>query len=169
MGDVLGVRMSDPALMDKLAADAYERNGAGCCMHIVLDDGNVEDEHVRYCLGYAIEMGCAGCKRLAQLMLEVTPRERARVLGGNALFECPKCGCEGLDMVGVGFNPEHLRREGQCFQFDETTYECAHEPDLCGGDPKPSVLREQRVADPEPERGAAFVARMRKLAGLDPP
>ena len=154
-----------PPTADELAQSIYDRHSAGCCLHIVLDDGNVEDGHVSFCLDEARKRDCRECEQLATMMLAMTPRDRARVAGGKALFDCPKCGCEGLDMVGIGFNPEHLRREGSCFQFTETTYECVHEPDLCGGDPTPSTLREQRVPDPEPERGAAFLERLRRLAG----
>lgn len=34
-------------------------HGAGGCLHIVLDDGNVRDDDVRFCLDWAVEHGDA--------------------------------------------------------------------------------------------------------------
>ena len=50
----------------------YERNCVGCCWHIVLDDDNIEDGHVEYCIEYAAERGHEDCIALGPLMLRAS-------------------------------------------------------------------------------------------------
>ena len=38
-----------------LARAIYHEHAAGCCAHIVLDDGNLEDKHVGWSLVHAIQ------------------------------------------------------------------------------------------------------------------
>lgn len=44
----------------------YDRHGAGCCWHIVLDDGNFERSSRDFCERYARDQNCVGC-------IEATP------------------------------------------------------------------------------------------------
>jgi hypothetical protein len=56
----------------------YERNCVGCCWHIVLDDDNIEDGHVEYCINYAAEKGHQDCIALGPLMLSASRTQRLR-------------------------------------------------------------------------------------------
>lgn len=66
-----------------LAGSIYARHAAGCCLHIVLDDGNYEDHHVAYCRKYAIENGCDECLELSDLLLLMSPSQRHKLSTGG--------------------------------------------------------------------------------------
>lgn len=53
--------------------------GAGCCLHTVLDDDNVADSHVQFCLDYAIERGHTKCIELARLLLRMSKTQRSKL------------------------------------------------------------------------------------------
>ena len=57
----------------------YERHFAGCCLHIVTDDGNVEQHHADFCVQYARERGHEDCLRAAEMLAAMTPTQRLRV------------------------------------------------------------------------------------------
>ena len=59
----------------------YERweGGVGCCLHVLLDDGNVEDCFARSSIDRAIERGHVDCERLARLIYRMSWTQR-RVL-----------------------------------------------------------------------------------------
>ena len=59
-----------------LVHSIYERHSAGCCMHIVLDDGNLEDGSIEFCRGIAEH---DDCRRLADMMLQMTMSQRRRI------------------------------------------------------------------------------------------
>lgn len=61
-------------LLRKMKPELRERSG--CCLHIVLDDGNLEDTHVEFCVGYAEEQGHRECVHLASLMLDLEEVDR---------------------------------------------------------------------------------------------
>ncbi len=42
----------------------YSRNSVGCCLHIVLDDGNVDESSVSFCERYAEKRGHDFCLQL---------------------------------------------------------------------------------------------------------
>lgn len=58
---------------------ASPEGGAGCCLHIVLDDCNVEDSHVAFCEAYARKQGHDACERLAVLLRAMTRGQRWKV------------------------------------------------------------------------------------------
>lgn len=58
---------------------ARDNGGAGCCLHIVTDDGNVESGHVEACLNRAIAEGHADCEALARLLSGMSKTQRLRV------------------------------------------------------------------------------------------
>ena len=47
----------------------YERNAVGCCLHIVLDDLNVADQHVQHCIDFAFENEHPDCAAIGQTLL----------------------------------------------------------------------------------------------------
>lgn len=57
----------------------YERHCAGCCLHILTDDGNVEQEHADFCVEIARERGHADCLRAALMLAQMTPTQRQKV------------------------------------------------------------------------------------------
>jgi hypothetical protein len=66
--------------LNVLVKAIYEtpQGGCGCCLHIVLDDGNFEERHVKWCRDNA-EHGV--CREVAELLLELTDRGREIALG----------------------------------------------------------------------------------------
>ena len=63
----------------------YERNCVGCCLHIVTDDGNLENSHVRFCVTWANRDEHKGpehddCRELANLLLGMSKTQRKRVV-----------------------------------------------------------------------------------------
>lgn len=58
----------------------------GCCLHIVLDDGNTETHHVQWCLDEAKREQHPLCIALAELLLELTPHQRNQVWDRLAFY-----------------------------------------------------------------------------------
>jgi hypothetical protein len=57
----------------------YEDHPVGGNLHIVLDDGNIKDGHVQYCLDSAHEQGDSAGVELATLLLKMSLRQRWRL------------------------------------------------------------------------------------------
>jgi hypothetical protein len=64
----------------ELARELYRQHPAGCCLHVVLDDGNTKDRFVAFCEQYAKEKGHAECRELARELakLSLTDRKKLR-------------------------------------------------------------------------------------------
>jgi hypothetical protein len=73
-----------------------EEHAAGGNLHIVLDDGNLETEHVEWCLREATKRGDAPGTALAELLLRATLTQRAKLQANYSLYcyEAPKPGGE---------------------------------------------------------------------------
>lgn len=54
-------------------------NGAGGNLHIVLDDGNVEDSHVEFCLNQARRYGDLDGVALAEILLKMSKTQRLKL------------------------------------------------------------------------------------------
>lgn len=65
--------------MAPLVLALYRRHAVGCCLHIVLDDGNVHDGHVNFCHGLALEKKHADCLELATLLQQMSRRQRRKL------------------------------------------------------------------------------------------
>ena len=65
----------------------YQTQGSGGCLHIVLDDWNLEDDHISFCQKYILEScehdGATQLleKALVDLLLPLNEDERATSLG----------------------------------------------------------------------------------------
>lgn len=92
------MRFLPAALLDlALAIDvlyAESGKGTGCCLHVTVDDYNIDDRAVDFCVKTA-EVGVAehgethaGCLALAVRLRALTKRERAILLD---LGWCPAC------------------------------------------------------------------------------
>ena len=46
----------------------YGRHGAGCCWHIVLDDGNYERSSRDFCARYAQDANCVPCMKATPIL-----------------------------------------------------------------------------------------------------
>jgi len=55
----------------------YARHAAGCCLHSVIDDGNLGDGSIRYCAQHAEHDECVA---LAQLLLGMSWSQRRRAV-----------------------------------------------------------------------------------------
>jgi hypothetical protein len=53
---------------------------AGCCLHIVLDDGNLKDEDVRHCQHVAIDHRHPDCVMIAMFLYGLSPTQRRAFL-----------------------------------------------------------------------------------------
>lgn len=62
-----------------LAQRVYDRSVVGCCAHIVLDDDNVADHHVKFCLDQAISEGHDDCRRLCEALMACSRTQRLRL------------------------------------------------------------------------------------------
>lgn len=57
----------------------YKNNCAWGSLHIVLSDGNVKDDNVKFCIGYAEQVGDAEGKRLAEILLTMSKTQRGKI------------------------------------------------------------------------------------------
>ena len=71
--------------LDVLVKAIYEtpEGGCGCCLHIVLDDGNFQQDNVEWCLRHA-EHGI--CREVAELLLHLTEEGRQIAVGLGGIF-----------------------------------------------------------------------------------
>ncbi len=63
-----------------------EGNGVGGSLHIVLDDGNTEDNHVKWCIEYAKDRADAAGVELGETLLRMSRTQRRKLAG---LFYAP--------------------------------------------------------------------------------
>jgi hypothetical protein len=66
-----------------LVRKLYERNAVGCCLHILLDDGNTEDSHAEFCLQEARRTGHLDCIELAGKILGMSRTQRMKLYRGK--------------------------------------------------------------------------------------
>lgn len=69
--------------VDRLVNLLYEKNAMGCCLHIVLDDGNVEDSSVEFCIKEALEQKHDDCYALALILLTMTSTQRTKLYNNH--------------------------------------------------------------------------------------
>jgi hypothetical protein len=67
-----------PDVVERFAA-YYAKNLAWGSLHIVLDDGNVEDSSVKFCIENAQERGDVEGKGLAEILLQMSKTQRAKL------------------------------------------------------------------------------------------
>ena len=59
-----------------IVRELYSERPTGCCLHIVLDDCNVDDHAIQFCWEYAHKRGHVRCLRLAELLGKMSKRQR---------------------------------------------------------------------------------------------
>ena len=65
----------------------YDHSSAGCCWHIVLDDGNLDDDDVDFCIKRAeSSKNCVtggACRAIGPLMRQASKTQRRRLYKGD--------------------------------------------------------------------------------------
>jgi hypothetical protein len=79
--------MAKPSIPDVIERfRAYNRqHGAWGSLHVVLDDGNVEDCHVEFCIAHAEQSGDTEGAELGRVLLQMSKTQRAKI--GNRASE----------------------------------------------------------------------------------
>lgn len=81
-----------PSLME-LARRIYNRSSVGCCLHVLLDDGNTDDETAHWVANHAIEVGHMDCVNVAMCLSAQTEEQRIAFrneLHGHARNQTPE-------------------------------------------------------------------------------
>lgn len=73
-----------------LVRAVYARHCAGCCLHILTDDGNVCQDDADYCLQRAQETGHADCLAAAELLVQMSPTQRRKVYATHSRPDQPE-------------------------------------------------------------------------------
>jgi hypothetical protein len=63
----------------ELVQSIYSRGCDKGCLHIVLDDDNIKDKSVEFCIGVAEQAGHADCLELARLLLKLSKTQRIKL------------------------------------------------------------------------------------------
>lgn len=65
----------------KTVREYYSKPGneAGGSLHVVLDDGNVRDSDVLFCISYAKEAGDTDGKSLAEILFKMSKTQRMKI------------------------------------------------------------------------------------------
>ena len=71
-----------------LAKRVYATHCAGCCLHIVLDDGNIDGDHVDYCIECAQNHGHSDCLLLAQMLRLMSRTQRFKLYKNHDEYAC---------------------------------------------------------------------------------
>lgn len=72
------VRLTVPDVLARFSA-YYAKNPAWGSLHVVLDDGNVGDDSVRYCIEGAIASGDTEGEALARILLTMSKTQRNKI------------------------------------------------------------------------------------------
>ena len=64
----------------------------GCCLHIAVEDFNLEDEDVWSCIKFANDAGHPECAELAKALLKVPFQHRESFLGVRVEYDDRGCG-----------------------------------------------------------------------------
>ena len=78
------------ALPSARAVYALPFGECGHCCHIVLDDGNLHDNCVEYCRGYAEERGCETCQTMMQIMRQMSMAQRRKLYATYRDYAVPR-------------------------------------------------------------------------------
>jgi hypothetical protein len=67
--------MTQAKALNTLRDAIYEESCVGCCLHIVLDDFNIDRPSFEFCLGEAKKKGHPVCEAMASALLQLTDDE----------------------------------------------------------------------------------------------
>ncbi|MDX1559060.1 MAG: hypothetical protein R3193_09155 [Marinobacter sp.] len=79
-------KLTIPEVVERFAA--YQRkHPAWGCLHIVLDDGNIGNDSVEFCIGYAEGKGDTEAVELGQILLRMSKTQRLKLPSAVYRFE----------------------------------------------------------------------------------
>lgn len=61
----------------------YARHSAGCCLHILTDDYNCDNDDAAFCLERAVERGHGDCEAAARALVQMSKTQRLKVAHGR--------------------------------------------------------------------------------------
>jgi hypothetical protein len=73
------VKILDVTKFIALTKGIYMRSAVGCCLHILLDDGNVHDSDAAFCLEVAKKAGHQDCIEVATALVNASPTQRRKL------------------------------------------------------------------------------------------
>lgn len=59
----------------------YSRHEVGCCLHIALDDQNIRDKDIDFCIEEARKSGHTDCEQAALLLRQMSKTQRLKIAG----------------------------------------------------------------------------------------
>jgi hypothetical protein len=65
---------------------AIEGNGVGGNLHIILDDGNIENNHIEYCLELSRQKNDLKGIELCELLLKISKTQRNKLIHNYSLY-----------------------------------------------------------------------------------
>lgn len=68
-----------PEVLDRFAAYYHYHDGWWRSLHLVLDDGNVDDDSVRFCIQVAEEKGDSEGAALGRILLQMSKTQRTKL------------------------------------------------------------------------------------------
>ena len=80
--------MTVPELIEA-ARDYYTKNPVGGSLHIVLDDGNLKDDSIKWCIDYARGEGDEEGAKLGEMILGASMTQRKKLYNSYSKY----CGC----------------------------------------------------------------------------
>lgn len=72
-------RLTLPEVIDRFIAYHSRHDNWGQALHIALDDDNVDDSSILFCIRTAIELGDTEAELLARIMLQLTKTQRGKI------------------------------------------------------------------------------------------
>jgi len=79
MTSFIHIEMTSKSEILELAAEYYQDYCTGGALHIVLDDGNIEDEHIEWCIKEAKIAGDKEAVELGEALLTLTIKQRYEI------------------------------------------------------------------------------------------
>jgi hypothetical protein len=70
----------------ELCKHYYQNNGSGGSLHIILEDGNLENAHINWCAGFACAINDNEGSDIANLMLLMSKTQRKTVYNSYELY-----------------------------------------------------------------------------------
>lgn len=67
---------------------AMPNNSMGGCLHIVLDDENIKDNHIKFCIETAESKGDKAGVMLGKLLLQASMTQRRKLVSSYCLYAC---------------------------------------------------------------------------------
>jgi hypothetical protein len=72
-------RLTIPDVIDRFRAYHRKHPGSWGSLHIVLDENNVADHNVRFCIEWAEEHGDTEAVELGKILLQMSKTQRSRI------------------------------------------------------------------------------------------